>query len=233
MVLFDSFVNVYVWGRLSLKRGQITVSAFSFFMLTPSFLGNRYYLQPREGSNHKSQRPAECSSLRVRVSYEVDSVFPSEHYAPLLDVLLGSPQVEVRKEDCNIIFSSMQNSIASNKGEKLGLTPLLCMCRSTTLSDIKNPIVWHSDQRLFAFKTSKIWNVKKMIILNSWPAWTDFILGVCVGPMECKHCPSHLQILKIVTIDPAHRGWSLSQEFDPISWVGSHSRLDWYCPLCR
>lgn len=141
-----------------MKRGQITVSAFSFFMLTPSFLGNRYYLQPREGSNHKSQRPAECSSLRVRVSYEVDSVFPSEHYAPLLDVLLGSPQVEVRKEDCNIIFSSsMQNSIASNKGEKLGLTPLLCMCRSTTtLSDIKNPIVWHSDQRLFAFKTSKI-----------------------------------------------------------------------------
>ncbi|PIK46528.1 putative ras GTPase-activating protein 3, partial [Apostichopus japonicus] len=113
-------VKVSLWnGSSNVFMGEVKIPMSA---IVSSESGNHnawYYLQPREGSNHKSQRPAECSSLRVRVSYEVDSVFPSEHYAPLLDVLLGSPQVECVKDKA--IAASSITRIFHHKGEIIPL----------------------------------------------------------------------------------------------------------------
>ncbi|XP_071838198.1 ras GTPase-activating protein 3-like isoform X3 [Apostichopus japonicus] len=140
-------VKVSLWnGSSNVFMGEVKIPMSA---IVSSESGNHnawYYLQPREGSNHKSQRPAECSSLRVRVSYEVDSVFPSEHYAPLLDVLLGSPQVEpvtsspvLILDQCvkdKAIAASSITRIFHHKGE---IIPLVRGLIKNEVSKITNP----------------------------------------------------------------------------------------------
>lgn len=75
------------------------------------FFFQRYYLQPRSNKSRSSSKSQsinstlkstnnlnELGSIRLKMNYEADHVFPSQFYEPLRKILLESSNMKVMNE---------------------------------------------------------------------------------------------------------------------------------------
>uniref|UniRef100_A0A3B4TQM2 RAS p21 protein activator 3 n=1 Tax=Seriola dumerili TaxID=41447 RepID=A0A3B4TQM2_SERDU len=99
-------LRVDLWNASNLKFGDEFLGGVRVPLRVLGQFGVHdawYFLQPRENGG-KSVKVEELGSLRLNIVYTEDHVFPSEHYTPLRDLLLYSPNVEpVSASTANIL----------------------------------------------------------------------------------------------------------------------------------
>ncbi|XP_043927910.1 ras GTPase-activating protein 2-like [Protopterus annectens] len=88
-------IRVDLWNNINLVQdnflGEIKVPVK--ILKNDSAFQAWYYLQPKDNV-HKSSRPEDLGSLRLNICYSEDYVLSSQHYTPLRDLLLKSPEVK-------------------------------------------------------------------------------------------------------------------------------------------